>query len=439
MILSFSITNFRSIKDTATIEMLPAKTCKELPENLCSATDKIKVLRSSVIYGANASGKTNVLKGLVDFIDFILNSSDNKLQEHIAVYDPFLLDVKSEHEPAQFKITFLYDGCKYEYSVGLDYSTIIYESLIYYPKGQSVLVFERNENQPIKFGSVLKGEKKSIEARLLPNQLFLSKAANENLDFLKQIYSYFSHYETFFVTINSAYELGQIPSITARLLHEKDTAFIARFENIIKSLDVGIHSFKINDAPNNTMFSGMSKHLQPPNMAEIFSPELATKFASEFNHEIVTIHTVYDNEKQLETTREFPFERESAGTKNLFALAYSILETLEKGSVYIIDEFEKSLHPQIVRTLVKLFHNEDVNTKNAQLIFSTHDISLLSNELFSRDQIWFTEKDETGKTELYALSEIDGVRNNVPYDKWYMSGRFGATPIIQETILHYGK
>jgi len=105
--------------------------------------------------------------------------------------------------------------------------------------------------------------------------------------------------------------------------------------------------------------------------------------------------------------------------------------------VMIIDEFEKSLHPLIVHKLIQLFHDPELNINNAQLIFSTHAINLLDNELFRRDQIWFTEKDEVGETTLYALSQIEGVRKGIPYDKWYLSGRFGATPIVSEPDLNF--
>ena len=147
---------------------------------------------------------------------------------------------------------------------------------------------------------------------------------------------------------------------------------------------------------------------------------------------------MYDNKTKTIDIKEFALEKESSGTRILFILSYYLLEAFEKGRVMIIDEFEKSLHPQIVRILIQMFNNADINKNNAQLIFTTHNVSLLSNELFRRDQIWFTEKDDSGNTELYALSQIDGVRKDIPYDKWYMSGRFGATPEVQEPIIKYG-
>ena len=155
------------------------------------------------------------------------------------------------------------------------------------------------------------------------------------------------------------------------------------------------------------------------------------------NYEIKTVHNIVDNMPGLSQQQEFPLERESDGTRNLFFIAYNLLYYFEQGRVMIIDEFEKSLHPHIVQKLIKLVHDPDINTNNAQLIFTTHAANLLDNELFRRDQIWFTEKDENGVTDLFSLSDIDGVRKNIPLDKWYLSGRFGATPVIDDPDIEF--
>ena len=434
MILSFSLSNYRSIRDKVTLSLIPAKSFKELPDSVIQVDDKYAVLLSTVIYGANASGKTNVINALIEFVQFIKNSSKNNLKDSIQIYDPFLLDKKSEKQPTKFEIDFLFNKIRYIYVVSCLKDTIVYESLNYYPKGQNVLIYERKDKQAIKFGSILKGEKRSIEARLLSNQLFLSKAANENLDFLIQIYTYFSNYEENSLLLFGSFDKLSPSVIIGSLLHEKDEVFFKNLQQIITSLDVGISALKIKKNQENQLFFGMF----PPEVDVMLNHEFIKENVPELHYEIVAVHKMYDNKTKTNELKEFALDKESSGTRNLFILSYYLLEAFEKGSVMIIDEFEKSLHPQIVRVLIQMFNNTDVNKNNAQLIFTTHDVSLLSNELFRRDQIWFTEKDDSGNTQLYALSQIEGIRNNIPYDKWYLSGRFGATPILQEPLIKLG-
>lgn len=432
MIRSFSLSNYRSIKNRASLSLLPSKSSKELPENVFSIADKFNVLGSAVIYGANASGKSNFLKGLVDFVEFILKSNSNQLNDTIQIYDPYLLDKTSENQSSNFEIDFILNHTRYIYTVSCMPTEITYESLSYYPKGQKVLVYERDKGNPIKFGTVLKGEKRSIEARLLPNQLFLSKSANENLDFIAQIYLYFSDYEFNFAQLGSHFEMLPTGKLIGSMLMKKSQDFIKRYKQIISSLDVGIVGLEIKETNDSHFFSGII----PTEGLNLINPELLNALPK-FNYEVVTLHQVYDDQLQTFKQREFSVEKESSGTKNLLMLTFNLLETFEKGTVIIIDEFEKSLHPQIAKILIQLFHDEDVNVNNAQLIFTTHDVSLLNSALFRRDQIWFTDKDEFGKTELYSLSQIDGIRKDVPYDKWYMSGRFGATPVVNELVIQY--
>lgn len=431
MLLSFSVTNYRSVKKKVTLNMLPVKSFKELPNNIAAIGNKTLVLRSAVIYGANASGKSNVLKALTGFIELISKSSTNQLNDKLKIYDPFLLDKTSSTKPSEFELEFLISGIRHIYSVSFDANKIYNERLVYYPKGQSVRIFERTGTTNFRYGTVLKGEKKSIEKRLLANQLYLSKAANENLDILIEIYNYFIKFNNTYHFLS--YLAGQLytGTILGSMLKENGKKYFEVFQKIITSFDVGIHSLKIIKSKNKTI-SG----LFPEEASELINFSYFNDYPK-LEYELVSIHKVHNEENGEEEFMEFSLERESAGTKNLFLLSFALLDSFKNGTVLIIDEFEKSLHPQIVRKLIRLFHDPEVNVNNAQLIFSTHAVSLLDNELFRRDQIWFTEKDEAGVTDLYSLSQIEGVRREIPYDKWYQSGRFGATPIISEPDINY--
>jgi len=433
MILSFSIQNFRSIKEKVTLSMLPVKGYQELNNNIVTVTDKIKALSSAVIYGANASGKSNVIKALKDFINFIVNSSGNKLNDTIKIHDPFLFDTTTNTKPSEFELEFLIDKVRYIYTVSCNSDKIITEHLTYYPKGQTVLLFKRENTSYFKFGIILKGEKKSIENRLLENQLYLSKAANENLDMLIDVYNWFDGLEAAFSDMSNLPEIVNMSSILGSALQEKDSGFFKRFESIITAFDLGIDSLKIMKNTRSKNLFGMV----PDEAIDIFNSALFSEEIPELEHELFVVHKIISEDSGKVEYREFPLEMESAGTKNLMTMAVTLLEHFEKGTIMIIDEFERSLHSHIVTKLIQFFNDPDLNINHAQLIFSTHAVNLLDNNLFRRDQVWFTEKDENGATDLYSLSQVEGIRKDVPYDKWYLSGRFGATPVVNEPNLDF--
>jgi AAA15 family ATPase/GTPase len=427
MLISFSVTNYRSIKSKATLSMLPVRAFKELPGNIFRANDKYELLRSSVIYGANASGKSNLVKAIEDFCNYVENSIEHKLNQPIKIYDPYLLDIKTEQAPSEFQFEFIgEDKIYYNYYVKLNSKKIIEETLNYYPKGQNTCLFSRKENKPIKYCSVIKGERKSIEARLLQNQLFLTKAINENITGLGNAYNFFTLKITNIISYKYLMQLPFISDYIAKFFNESDKFEILKLYNLIKSCDTGIMSFASNKK------NDIKYIYEDVDMSKTLSKEAFDAFKNATDFEFVTYHNLFDGDKKLEKQRIFNLERESSGTRSLFFLALSIIESLDNGSIFIIDEFEQNLHPLLVDKLISLFHSPETNKHNAQLIFTTHNASLMDNEIFRRDQIWFTEKDEKGETVLYSMSDIDGVRNNIPYDKWYMSGRFGATPIVND-------
>ncbi|MBA3900376.1 MAG: ATP-binding protein [Bacteroidetes bacterium] len=159
--------------------------------------------------------------------------------------------------------------------------------------------------------------------------------------------------------------------------------------------------------------------------------DIKINFQEQYKYDIKTQHPFFEGEK-LVGTENFEIEEESTGTKSLFVIGGIILDALETGKVLVVDEFEKNLHPGITQFLIKLFHNPLTNPRNAQLIFATHDITQLSHDNFRRDQVWFSEKNEFGATTIYQCSDIKGIRLGTPLDKWYSTGRFGATPIIND-------
>lgn len=427
MIIEFTVKNYKSIKDEQTLSLLASKN-NELKENVISSPneEEYNLLKSVVIYGANAHGKSNIIEALSSFIEMIIHSTDYKKDIDIPVYNPYKLDKNYKTKQTMFDIEFIstFDKIRYKYIVEFNRKEIIYESLSYFPHKKEVNIFIRKKDEDINFGSALKGPKKTIEKILTKNTLFLSKGANNNNKHLEDIYSYFQniHYPLLylnndnpfindmqtFLNINTLYNR----SMTTKLIN-KNTKFKDNLINLLKVSDIGIEKIDVEEE-------------EIPHPIET---EKTTKFKK-----IVSYHKSNNNE-----LIKFNFlSDESEGTKMLYELAGGILEVLqsEKGGIVIIDELNNGLHPLLSQLIINLFHNNNTNKNNSQLIITTHDTTLLTNKFFRRDQIWFVEK-VNSETKVYSLSDFSSkiVRKDTPFDKWYLSGKFGALPLIQDIDL----
>ncbi len=404
MLIDFTVSNFRSIKEPQTLSML-ATSIKEHPENVMDTPDpEIKLLKTAVIYGANGSGKSNLLKALEAFSNFVYYSNDIKLGEKIKYYEQFRLDSQNANLPTAFIIEFFgRDDIRYKYIVSISNNEIETEALYFYPRKQEARLFYRLRGMPIVFGDGLLGAKKSIESKLLSNQLFLSKAANNNHEQLGNIYSNLWN----LIHVFSPSPKNLLNFITSHLkvnAIKGDENFRNKLSALLSFADTGIEEV------------------------------LTVKTDIPGNYEIKINHSEYINKIKAGTV-SFSIEDESEGSQRLYAIGGQILLLLNRfHSSIFIDELNNSFHPLMTEMLIKMFYNKATNPYNSQLIFTTHDTSLLSSGLFRRDQIWFTEKDQYGATQLYSLSEFDKdkVRPDIPFDKWYLSGRFGALPLIKD-------
>lgn len=420
MIVHFSVQNFRSIKDRVDISF--EKTgLKGLPSNYFAAPAKTQLLKTAVLYGPNASGKSTVLQAFHALEFLVVNSTGFKPDQPISPYEPHLLDLATKNKAVKFHIVFFgSDRIKYEFVVSFGKKMVETEELYFYPNGVQSLLYQRRAEKEIKFGDAYKGAKKAIEKLLLPNQLFLSKAAENNVESLLIPFQFFGKGMMIFPFLNENHESDLKRLYASRLAEEKYSHFTNRLNALICALDTGISSVSAKEVEwNNYKF--------PDNLPE----DIKRKIQEDYKYDIKTSHPLYDGGK-LVGQELFDVEEESTGTKSLLVIGGIILDSLETGRVLVVDEFEKNLHPSITSYLISLFHNSLTNPKNAQLIFATHDITQLANGAFRRDQIWFTEKNEFGATELYACSDIKGIRTENPLDKWYASGKLGATPIIND-------
>ena len=419
MIVQYTVGNFRSFNDKKTLNF-EANGISELKSNVFSA-GKYKLLRSVVVYGANSSGKSNLIKALKTMKEVVLTSV--KLNDSDKLdYSPFLLSTESEKEPTFFEVVFLQDDFCYKYGFEYNQNEITKEWL-FHKKGTKL-------EKPL-FLRTLEGIavadefKEGIGKEVLTNdnRLFISLVAQLGGIISKKIIDWFNRYNVISGLDNKDYN-----QFTTEMLHKKLDGFEESL-SLLKTLKLGFKDIKTTESAFN--LGRIQKDL-PSEINANLQKELAGKTRISLN----TIHNKYDKSGEVISTQEFDKdEMESEGTKKLIDLSGPIFDTLIFGKLLIVDELDAKLHPLITVHLINLFNNPKTNPNNAQLLFATHDTNLLSTDIFRRDQIWFTQKDEKEATDLYSLYDFnlsDGskVRNDANMEKNYIRGRYGAIPFI---------
>lgn len=420
MLIEFKIQNFRSIKESQTFSMEPIKKYKELPNNVY-VNGKQELLKTAAIYGKNASGKSNLLHAFTALRYLVTKSGSFKVNQKIKCYEPFLFEDKCINSPTFFEVVFLgKDKLKYWYKIGYDRESILEESLFYYPKKQPVKLYRRKKDSIFEFGDRIKNKVENIQRNLFPNQLFLSKIGTEKVDELITPFLFFDSY-LFINTPNQSCNIcdKRIIDMHKELLFKsKGSDFWENINKLLKIADTGINSISIKENKEEDF-----------SFPESMSEERKKKILEENRLEVETKHNYYKNDKIVgEVILEL--DEESSGTNRLLAVGGLILDALSDGTTLILDELERSLHPFLTRIIIEMFNNPNTNPNNAQLIFATHDISILSGDFFRRDQIWFAEKDERGNSTFYSLGDLKGVRKDVPFHKYYMKGLFGGIPNV---------
>lgn len=412
MVVDFTVKNFRSIRDEYSLSMYAEKSVEHLPGNIFCAGGDINVLRSAGVYGANASGKSNVLLAFNALVYLINFSDKNKDGEEISCFEPYKLDGHSAEEPIFFEIEFYSQSqTRFLYKVAFNAKKVTYESLFYYPSAKQALLFERSSDdtwESVKFGAYLKGGKKRIA--FFDSNLYLSKAGNsaDSPEILREAYDYLRKNIKYY-GVRRWDKMPIYPlDVDLDRVAEKVYALLAYS-------DTGIVSFEIKERDIDPDALNLPSHVTEKIKQSILH---SLKRRPVFKHE--------GNENV-----SFEMEEESAGTQKLFKMAPVLFGVLENGGVLVVDELDNSLHPDIAELIVRLFNDPEVNKGNGQLIFSTHNVSLMNSSLFRREQVWFTEKDN-GATRLFSLDDFDKkqVRHNSPFEKWYSEGRFGALPQV---------
>ena len=408
MLIEFSVENFRSIKDKITFSMVGTKD-SSLDGNLIkNALNGDSLLRTAVIYGANASGKTNVLLALHFLKELVLNSHNHQKGQGIR-FTPFKLDKKCLAKPTKMTVVFVKDKVKYSYSLSYDNEKVIEEHLYYYPNNKKALIFERTNIADYKFTTDDK-DQKAISERTLANTLYLSKSTQENYKKTSDAFDWFRNDLQVFVATDE-------PELTQFTIDQfkKDVELKKHIMKALLEADVGIDDIS---ATPKTISHEQVKNL-PPELVKLF-------FGDKKELETDLVQTVHKG-----VLFDFQTE-ESEGTRRIFSLIGPWVDALKNGKTLVVDELDTKLHHLLNVFLIKLFHDPSQNKTNAQLIFTTHNTNLLDQDIFRRDQIWFTEKNAgNGSTDLYSLTEY-GPRKDNDIERGYLAGKYGALPFIKD-------
>ncbi len=405
MLIEFTVGNYRSFKDKKTLRMDAASSVSEHRENLISA-GKYKLLRSAVLYGANASGKSNLLMALGVMRSELLTSALRSSIWEIPIH-PFLLNTSTEQEPCYFEVVFLLGDIRYRYGFEADKSQYQGEWLFESKREKEKPLFIREQNN-IQISAKL-AEAKGLEKRTKLKSLFLSVCDQFNVKVASEILSWFQSLE---IVINDDFQRYRETTIE-HLKSNEGKEWLIKF---VKNVDLGIEDVFIK--------------------TENFGPDDVIEPSNNSGVSINTVHSKYAANGEVSGQAEFNMrEFESSGTNKFFNVSGLLFGCLQNGGLFIADELDAKLHPLMTRAIVRLFNDPATNPNNAQLIFATHDTNLLSYGNFRRDQIYFTEKDQCGATDLYSLAEFkeEGngkVRKDRSFYKDYMQGRYGAVPHI---------
>lgn len=410
MLIQFSFKNFRSFRDEAILD-LTATTCTEFTEHVRLVGGE-KLLPVAAIFGANASGKSNIYNAFEYMTRYVLHSfsfgdedieKDDKIKQ-----DPFLFDRDSVDKESIFEVYFTIPGDEkqkvYNYGFSLNRYGIVEEWLN--SKARTVreyrTVFYRNTtHEELDLSGIPKVSQDNIKVSLEPQTLIISLGAKLKIDKCKIIRDWFGYnsLSNFADPVESLLRYRMMPNgfVEDKTVQDKVVKFLGTFDNSIKGFSITEHEKE--------------------------------------ERKVYSINTLHAKEGS-DTSVEISLGEESAGTQKMFALYPELQSVLAKGAVLFVDELNARLHPLLMRNILLLFLNPEINTKNAQLIFTTHDLIPMSNQLLRRDEIWFAEKNTNGVSELYSLVDFKGetgksVRKDVNYIKQYLLGNYGAIPLLK--------
>lgn len=431
MIIDFTLKNYRSFKEQ-TVFSMEASGSKGKADNVAIVETKngkkFRLLKSAVIYGANASGKSNLIRGYWAFRKMIHSSFRYDINDEKTIGEPFDLDIITQNKPSEFKLNFIaWDKQQYIYSIIIAKNgDVLEESLKYYPEKNPKTIFKRKDRKILSKNKDFfndEGSKKTIN----PKRLFLSELGNSGDEFWENMRNYFVVGNSV-VNSSATRTIYRMTEQVKHVFESTDDNMLSiknKIINLVKLSDLGITGLKLVEE---------KEVINPPSKDSDSQDE--SYYGTRKQKRFKTYHNIYQD-NTIVGQKEFDLIKQgSTGTFAIIGLSTEILMSLEfpVGKPIWIDEIDNSLHPYLCRLLINLFNHPKSNPNNSQLIFATHETTLLDKNNFRKDQIWITSKDNTGSTNLYSVYDLDikGLRDNIPFDKWYMSGKFGGLPKIKE-------
>jgi AAA15 family ATPase/GTPase len=429
MILEFSVKNYKVFKETASMSFIASnydKATREMENVQLVPNKKLRVLKSAVVYGANASGKTKLFESLSFFKRFVLESSKESQQGMSIDIQPFLLCESTKNEPSEFEIVFLYEEAIYRYGFEVTKDKVLTEWLFYKPDSYEYQIFYRDTvantlETHTKFFK--KGNMLHSENMVRDNALMLSVAAQFNDELCSNVLNWFTQGLSILSSLSEKGYKGYT------MMKNNQEGFHENLMNLMKFADFSILDIK-------------SKTLDPDEIPEDTPVDLKVFLLNKMQKEHVkvltkceTIHQIYDNQNHVVGKTHFSMEDdESQGTQRFFYLAGPILNTLDTGKTLFIDEFDARLHPNLVIKLYSLFNDPLINNKGAQLVITSQNSIFLQSELLRKDQIWFVEKDRFEAAHLYSLAEFKSiqVRKSENFETNYLKGKYGAIPYLNK-------
>lgn len=421
MLLEFQVSNFRSIKDPLTLSMQ----AKESSKLNTFSHNAYHLLRSAVIYGANASGKSNLLKAMAFMKAMVLNQHKVIQTTDSLPHEPFRLSTETENASSQFEMTFLVGDTKYRYGFDADNSHV-YSEWLYAAKTQrEARLFYRDADDEnyvnprlYKEGMAFyDADKKRI--KIPSNQLLLWRCDQNDGEVSKLVLTWFS-------SLNLLDGLRSEGYAGYALSQLKNPEFKSKMLRLLNSADIQIGDIKLKES---TLSSDDIAQMPIPEPLK----EWMVREGRMASMDVKTTHVKLNEENQPVGKVQFSLEQdESVGTNKFFHISAPILNTLQEGKVLLIDELDASLHPMLTAHLVRLFNDPALNQNNAQLIFATHDTNLLRPEMFRRDQIWLTEKSSNASTVAFSLSQFKDIRKQEAFERQYLFGKYGGVPYLSK-------
>jgi predicted ATPase len=419
MLIEFSVENFLSFDERVTLSMVAAPEldgADGLLENTFEAPGGIRLLKSTLVYGANASGKSNLVKAVLFVRQLVMGSAkETQAGEPIEVR-PFLLGSGREDGGSSFEVIWFDEETRYRYGFSVNASRILAESLFRKRAGEDAeIALFRRDAAGIEVDEAF-AEGRGIESKTRPNALFLSVVAQLNGSVSERILTWFREG----LALASGVQDEKLLNFTVQLV--RGGIWTDEILRLAREADLGITGVSVTE---------ISAEMLPQSLPE----DLRTRILARAHGTLKIRHQRFDSSGKPAGDADFDFRDESEGTQKFIALAAPLLDVLDRGTALFFDELDARLHPRLSRAVVSLFHSAS-NPRNAQLVGATHDTNLLDRSLVRRDQIWFTEKNRRGATKLYSLAEFDlppgdeGAR----YERDYLLGKYGAVPVIGELV-----